>query len=53
MNKSAIFQTIIALLALGFTSGILQPLNTPSHPEPVPYRLCVPVSPAPTCQMWV
>ncbi|MGE8499150.1 MAG: hypothetical protein ACN6O6_16715 [Pseudomonas sp.] len=53
MNKLPLINTLIALLALAYTAGILQPLKPAPVAEPVPYRLCVPQPPAATCLLGV
>jgi hypothetical protein len=45
--------TIIILITFLLDAGVIQPLNHEAVPEPVPYRLCVPVPPAKTCTLWV
>lgn len=51
MNK--LINTLIALLTLAYTAGILQPLQPTPVPEPAPYVLCVHQPPATTCLLRV
>jgi len=45
--------TLIILITFLIDTGLIRPLNHEPVPESVPYRLCVPVSPAKTCTLWV
>jgi hypothetical protein len=53
MNKTELINLLIGLLALAYTAGILQPLNSAPVPEPTPYVHCIPQPPAKTCLLRV
>lgn len=53
MNKLPLINTLIALLALAYTAGFLNPLAPKPEPTPAPYVLCVSQPPATTCLLRV
>ena len=44
---------LIVLITFLIDLGVIQPIDYEPPQEPVPYRLCVPMPPAPTCLLRV